>query len=136
MRQLLVREAGEEGDRGEDVAIAPDCQRVLAKDVTEEHLAPSRREAPAVGQLLHDTARHREASRERPPRLENAVRAPHGRPDVVDVLERLREDEAVERGSGTVSAAARSRDERGERVAGCRCRGHPSASTPPPKRSL
>ena len=46
------------------------------------------------------------------------MRVPHGRSEVVDVLQRLRENEAVERGIRDRVCGGQVRDERGERVAG------------------
>jgi hypothetical protein len=119
LRQFLRRHPDEEGDRCEDVPSAPDGNALRGEDTLEQPRACRRRQPPVLEPELQavDATDDGDRAEQRAARLEDSMSMSDGCLQVVDVLERLREDEAVEAARRHGVGGSEIADDRRVRVA-------------------
>jgi hypothetical protein len=96
--ELLKRHAGEESDAGQNIAMRSDCDLSWPERLTEQLGTGGAREAPVVWCHfwgIRDTAYGGHGGQQHTTRLKHAMRLLNRRIGSIDVLQRLRENEAV-----------------------------------------
>ena len=97
--ELLQRHSGQEGDARQHVSMRTDCDVVWPECLTEQLGTGGGGEAPVVGchlRWIRDTADGGHGRQQHTTRLKHAMGVANRRIGSVNVLQRLRENEAIE----------------------------------------